>query len=123
MEIKNNQFSQSEISQYEDIKNTVYKKYKINTVNNVYLILNKINKHKNSLGNYVECGTFKGSTLLTAAQFCKENNITKELVGIDTFGGFPYEGSNNPFDLPEFFEVLFKDQKISQTHFDQFLKS
>jgi hypothetical protein len=119
MKVNHKQFSPTEISQYENVKNTIWEKFKLNTVNNVYLILNKINKHKNSLGDFVECGTFKGSTLLTAAQFCKENNISKKLVGIDTFGGFPYKGSNNPFDLPEFFEVLFKNQKISQTHFNQ----
>ena len=92
MKVKHKQFSPTELSQYENVKNTIWEKFKLNTVNNVYLILNKINKHKNSLGDFVECGTFKGSTLLTAAQFCKENNISKKLVGIDTFGGFPYKG-------------------------------
>ena len=112
-------FTLQEVKEYESIKLTLSTKFNLNVINNIYLILNKINKHKNSLGNYVECGTFRGSTLLSAAQYCEQNGIGTKLVGIDTFGGFPYTGPHNPLDLPEYFIHLFKSQKITQDHFEK----
>ena len=41
MKVKHKQFSPTEISQYENVKNTIWEKFKLNTVNNVYLILNR----------------------------------------------------------------------------------
>ena len=119
MKTLDKQFSSLEVKNYENIKLDVYTKFNLKPVNNIYLILNKINKNKHLKGNYVECGTFKGTTLLSAAQFCKQNNINTKLVGIDTFGGFPYKGLHNPLDLPDHFIQLFKSQKITQDHFEK----
>ena len=112
-------FTTQEVKEYENIKSILSTKFTLNPISNIYLILNKINKHRHLLGNYVECGTFRGSTLLSAAQFCEQNNINTKLVGIDTFGGFPNKDFYNPLDLPEYFETLFKDQKITESHFNK----
>tara|TARA_R110002167_G_scaffold45006_3_gene135239 strand:- start:286 stop:1044 length:759 start_codon:yes stop_codon:yes gene_type:complete len=119
MSCYNKKFTTKEVKEYENVKSILFTKFKLNTANNIYLILNKINKHKHSLGNYVECGTFKGSTLLSVAQFCKQNDINTKLVGVDTFGGFPNKNSHNPLDLPEYFKTLFKNQKITESHFNK----
>jgi len=40
-------FTLQEVKEYESIKLTLSTKFNLNVVNNIYLILNKIKKHKN----------------------------------------------------------------------------
>lgn len=52
-------------------------------------------------GSIVECGVFRGFSLMTFAQLSaalEPNNLTRRIYGFDTFGGFP---SISTLDRPE----------------------
>jgi hypothetical protein len=90
----------------------------LEVVDNVFMICYALEKTRHLSGSYVECGVFKGSTLLTANEFCKLRGIDKLFVGCDTFSGFPATKEINPNDLPEMFEILYKSGKITEKHYD-----
>lgn len=51
-------------------------------------------------GSIVECGVFRGSSLMTFAQLSaalEPNNLTRRIYGFDSFGGFPsVSAADNP---------------------------
>ena len=118
MVVVEKEFDLKEIELYEKSKSQTSKEFNLNPVNNIYLILNKLSKRLNNDAAYVECGTFRGNTLLTAANFLKSKNIDKKLFGIDTFEGFPAK-EHYYKDLPSYFEVLLNSKKITQDHYEK----
>ena len=89
----------------------------LDVVDNVFTICYALEKTRHLSGAYVECGVFKGSTLLTANEFCKLRSIDKPFIGCDTFSGFPASKEANPNDQPEMFESLYKSGKITEKHY------
>lgn len=88
----------------------------INVVDNVYLLCYALEATRNLQGIYLECGVNKGSTLLTAHEYCKIRNIQKKFIGIDSFNGFPDNKTSNINDKPEMFDKLLSCEKITSHH-------
>jgi hypothetical protein len=84
---------------------------------NVFLLCHALESTKNLDGIYLECGVYKGSTILTANEYCKIRGIEKEFLGVDSFKGFPKNQTTNHNDLPEAFETLFSSKKITKEHY------
>lgn len=51
-------------------------------------------------GEIIECGVYKGASLLRFATFrmLLENNYSRKIYGFDAFGTFPNEGLESPLD-------------------------
>ena len=84
---------------------------------NNLLLLQKIKEIKS--GVFVQCGVFKGWTLVPALLYCEKYNYDIEFHGFDTFGGFPSDVISNPKDEPIQFIDLFENGAIDQEHFDK----
>ena len=84
---------------------------------NNLLLLQKIKEIKS--GVFVQCGVFKGWTLVPALLYCEKYNYDIEFHGFDTFGGFPNDVISNPNDEPTQFIDLFENGAIDQEHFDK----
>ena len=65
---------------------------------NNLLLLQKIKEIKS--GVFVQCGVFRGWTLVPALLYCKKYNYDIEFHGFDTFGGFPDDVVSNSNDEP-----------------------
>lgn len=85
---------------------------------NVFTICYALEKTKNLKGSYVECGVFKGTTLLTANEFCRLRKIDRNFIGCDTFSGFPETEEVNNNDKPEMFEKLHSEGRITKNHYE-----
>lgn len=118
MKIDYAKFNPQEVELFEQAKELSKAKYNLNPVNNTYIILHKLNQYRDTDAAYVECGTFKGNTLLTAANYCQLKGIDKKLIGVDTFKGFPNTEHYHK-DLPEYFTELYQQQKISEFHYNK----
>ena len=111
------EFDSSFITLCENIKSEVKGQFDdLVVVNNIFLILKKLMENKDNHGNYVECGVFKGGTLIPAVTFTKNMNINFNFTGIDTFSGFP-NLENDDNDLPSKFIDLYERKLISEQHF------
>jgi hypothetical protein len=88
----------------------------LNVSDNVMLLCHALENTKHTNGIYLECGVFKGSTLLTTNEFCKIRNIHKKFLGVDSFSGFPPKQTTNMNDLPKAFDDLLLSNKISKEH-------
>ena len=111
------EFNSDLLNLYFEIKDECLKKYEdLTIVNNVCLIFQKLFENKQKKGNYVECGVFKGGTLIPAVTFSEETEIEFNFTGVDTFKGFP-NLKNNPNDLPSKFIELYDSKLISENHF------
>ena len=84
---------------------------------NNLLLLQKIKEIKS--GVFVQCGVFKGWTLVPALLYCEKYNYDIEFHGFDTFGGFPGDVVSNSNDEPTQFIDLFENGAIDQEHFDK----
>ena len=73
------------------------------------------------LGDVVEAGVYKGTSLISCALFMKNHKtLKKKLIwGYDTFEGFPKISS---LDEPNNFTYLYKKNKISKIHYQKILK-
>lgn len=73
------------------------------------------------LGDVVEAGVFKGTSLISCALFMKYNKTLKNKLiwGYDTFKGFP---KISPLDQLNNFSNLYKKNKISKTHYQKIFK-
>lgn len=109
------------LSSINKCKEFVRSSLHLNPVNNVNLLCEKAYCTRHLLGSIVECGVFQGTSLFTLAAFCREHNIKKKIWGFDSFGGFP-KGLIHPYDHPEYFEVLRKEGKITEAHYQGALK-
>lgn len=109
------------LSMHDDAVNLAKNSIKnlgLNVGDNVIMLCYALEKTKNLNGIYLECGVYRGSTILTAHEFCKLKNIDKNFIGVDSFNGFPLNQIANANDLPEAFDQLLSDGKISKEHYD-----
>jgi hypothetical protein len=90
----------------------------LNIGDNVFLICHALEKTKHLNGCYLECGVFRGSTILTSRKFCEIRGIDKNFYGADSFEGFPEGQTTNSKDSPEAFLDLYQQGKITKEHLD-----
>ena len=121
MKILEKKFSNSHLQECEIIKKIAIREFNLLPVNNICLILKKIKELKNTKGHYVECGTYRGNTLIPTALYSKSKGYfsNKKLIGIDTFKGFPIITKHDYRDLPSYFEILKKSDLITENHFNK----
>ena len=118
--IKEKKFDEKLLTLYSEIKENCSKEFdNIKIVNNIFLIFQKLFENKDKKGNYVECGVFRGGTLIPAITFAKDNDIDFNFIGVDTFTGFPTTFQPNENDFPAKFIKLYEDGLISENHFNK----
>ena len=109
-------------SEVDRIKKEIKIRFNITPGNNICLLMHKLLPVLGLRGDWVECGTFEGRTLLPIAQlFAKMPRFAplhKTIYGMDSFEGFPVS-KHHPNDLPERFKDLYKDKLISKDHFEK----
>lgn len=101
----------------DKVKDIVYRKYKIQPSNNIYLLINELIRLDTRKGIYLELGTFRGSTLLSCAEACLLFDLNTNLFGLDTFEGFPENIEFHKYDHPKHFIELFKNKLITESHY------
>ena len=116
--ITKKQFTSKHLSDCEYIKDIYRTKYMLEPINNIILILEKLKTSPK--GQYVECGTFQGKTLIPAALYCEQNNLFQDrlLIGMDSFEGFPIS-KHHPNDLPIMFQHLWSTGSITEDHYEK----
>jgi len=120
MKVIKKYFTKQHLNDCDTVK-LLCKAINCNPVNNINLILQKLKEYHNTNGAYVECGTYRGNTILPAAIYSKHFDVFQSqlLYGIDTFKGFP-KTNNNEHDYrdhPMFFKTLYENKEIDQLHF------
>ena len=122
MKIIKKYFTTQHLKDCETIK-SLSTEFNCNPVNNINLILQKLKEYHNTDGAYVECGTYRGNTIIPAAMYSKHFNVfkTQLFYGIDTFKGFPKTDSkeHDYRDHPMFFETLYNDKEIDRSHYEK----
>ena len=113
-------FSAEHLKVCESIKQQSINSFNLNPVNNICLILEKIKLLNELEGHYVECGTFKGNTLIPTALYSLNTGFfqDKKIIGIDTFKGFPIK-EHNEKALPSYFSILYKNNLITEDHYNK----
>lgn len=83
------------------------------------------NKAKNTTGEIVECGVFKGASLSRFAMFREllENYDTRKIIGFDIFGKFPKTEFNQDVKKRDQFISEAGEQGISKEQLFQVLKN
>jgi hypothetical protein len=109
------QFDKNILKKSSRAKEFVNDKYNLSAGNNINLVCEKL--YNNLPGAYVECGVFKGNTFFVIAEFIKQNGITSEMYGFDTFSGFPSDFEDE--DRPEQFKKLIKSGLIDEEHYEK----
>mgnify|MGYP003656484719 FL=1 len=124
METRHKEFRQEHLHECDIIKYQAQKQFNLTPVNNIYLILQKLKELNSVEGHYVECGTYKGNTLLPAALYSKHTGFFKDkkIIGIDTFEGFPPSTEHHEYDLPSYFTTLYNNNLISENHYNKAIK-
>lgn len=120
MKIIKKQFTKEHLQECKYIKQIASNDFNLNPVNNICLILQKLKELSDVEGDYVECGTFKGNTLIPAALYSSNMGFfkNKKIIGIDTFEGFPIK-EHNKKDLPSYFNVLYNNNLITEDHYNK----
>lgn len=78
--------------------------------------------HDAIMGDIVEAGVYRGNTLLALGMFLKEIGSEKIVYGYDSFEGFPLEAYHE-YDLPNQFEALFAEGRLSDEHYRAVVKN
>lgn len=120
MEIQSKTFTKEHLDICSNIKQQAQEKFNLSPVNNICLILQKLKEFNNTEGHYVECGTFRGNTLIPAALYSLNEGFfkNKKIIGIDTFKGFPIK-EHNEKDLPSYFNILYNNKLITEDHYNK----
>jgi hypothetical protein len=79
------------------------------------------NNYDKLSGDILEVGVFNGGSLLSTALLLKELNSDKKVYGFDSFSGFGNSYHNN--DELEQFGILFKENKITESHYSDIKKN
>lgn len=74
-----------------------------------------LKNHQKITGDIVECGVFRGRSLLGIALALQRKKSKKLVYGFDSFSGFP---RLCPKDHPSNFRSLFKQKRITKKHFE-----
>ena len=109
-------FNNEILKNLDKTTNEIKNKFGLNSTNALKLIVQKILEFGEN-GTYVECGVFQGKTLLNIAQFLKNENFNFNLIGVDSFEGFPDNVIDHKFDQPSYFTTLFEKKQISKDHY------
>ena len=119
MEIQSKTFTKEHLDICSNIKQQAQEKFNLSPVNNICLILQKLKELNNTEG-HVECGTFRGNTLIPTALYSLNAGFfkNKKIIGIDTFKGFPIK-EHNEKDLPSYFNILYNDKLITEDHYNK----
>lgn len=121
MIVKEKKFDEDFLKSSFEMKKKCIRKFDdLTIVNNIFLIFKKLLENRDSDGTYVECGVFRGGTLIPSVTFAKENDIDFNFIGVDTFNGFPSKSKSkyDVNDLPSKFVDLYETGLISKNHFD-----
>jgi O-methyltransferase len=110
-------FDKTFIAKTNSIKEAVIQKYNIEPSNNICLLINELIRLDKNQGVYLELGTFRGSTLLSCAEASVLFKLNTNLIGLDTFEGFPKNLRINNYDHPKHFTELYKNKLITDTHY------
>ena len=120
MRVVNREFDKEFLNLFLNIKDKCVKDFNdLTIVNNIFLIFHKLLENKDRGGRYLECGVFRGGTLIPTVNFINSEigmDIWK-IVGVDTFSGFPSSKETHFNDLPSKFIDLYRDGIISEEHF------
>ena len=76
--------------------------------------------HNNFEGDIVEAGVFQGKSLISTALLLKKLKSNKKVYGYDTWSGYP--PIYHKYDETDYWEILFKKDKISREHFEKTLR-
>ncbi len=76
--------------------------------------------HDNFAGDIVEAGVFQGKSLISTALLLKKLKSNKKVYGYDTWSGYP--PIYHKYDETDYWETLFKKDKISKEHFEKTLR-
>jgi|TARA_R110000787_G_scaffold283522_1_gene396446 hypothetical protein len=119
MKIKEKIFTKEHLEECEYIKQQARDKFNLTPVNNICLILLKLKELNERKGHYVECGTYRGNTLIPSALYAEYHGYfqNQKLIGVDTFKGFPSTTQHDPRDLPTYFKTLRSQNQITEDHF------
>lgn len=114
------EFSERLVDSVEVAKLRAISRYKVVPINNANLVCEKLYKMRELTDSavYVECGVFRGYTILPVALFLQQENINFNMIGFDSFEGFP-DGILSPLDFPTYFKSLLRDGEITPAHFDK----
>ena len=115
------QFTKEHLLECDKIRQTANKTFNLNSHNALCLIFQKIKELSKVGGDFIECGTWKGNTLIPTAMYSMETGyfLNKKLFGVDTFKGFPSTKNHHKKDLPSYFNVLYKEGKITKDNLDK----
>jgi hypothetical protein len=119
--MKTYQIDNDVLKDFEELKIEANKLLKVPSgqsvgYNNV-LLLQKIKEKKS--GIFVQCGVFRGWTLIPAILYCRKHNYDFEFYGFDTFYGFPDNVTSNQNDEPTKFIELFDKGLITEDHYNK----
>lgn len=110
------------------IKKTFEKKYRIshfdrNLINTHENICEGIELTKNIIGDYIEIGVYMGGSALTALNYMKEINLSRNVYLLDTFNGFNYEESKDSLDI-EWYKThdVFENEIKAKLYLNETLK-
>ena len=119
--MKTLQIDKDVIQDFEQIKIEANKLLNIPSEKSVgynnLLILQKIKEKKS--GTFVQCGVYRGWTLIPAILYCQKYGYDFKFYGLDTFNGFPIDVISNPKDDPIEFIDLLEKKLIEQKHFNK----
>tara|TARA_Y100000034_G_C6804599_1_gene361172 strand:- start:121 stop:894 length:774 start_codon:yes stop_codon:yes gene_type:complete len=118
--IHKRQFTEEHLYECNNIKRLAVNNFNLNSVaNNICLIFQKLKELNNVDGDFVECGTYRGNTLIPTALYSSQTGyfLKNKIIGIDTFKGFPVTKTHSKKDLPSYFKALYLRKKISEDHF------
>ena len=99
-------------------KHLVEEGYGLKPGNSIMLICQKLAELKSKTNIYVECGVYQGNTLFSVAIFLQLRSIKLNMLGLDTFEGFP-DQELDPKDKPRAFNLLLEQNLISQGHYEK----
>lgn len=99
-------------------KKHVKEVYGLRPGNNINLICEKLIEINDIEGVYAECGVFQGNTIFSVGSFINRMSLDRDILGFDTFDGFP-DMKIDYRDRPQFFEELYKNNEITKDHYDK----
>jgi len=82
-------------------------------------LISGLNQTLDLEGNVIECGVFRGGSLIKIAQALKNRSSKKIIYGLDTFNGHPYT-DNNETPIIKGYEGKVNFIKINKLIFDDF---
>jgi hypothetical protein len=124
MKILDKTFKNEDQQLYKSIQQQVRSQFPdIKTCNNSYLVMDKLKYQSNNTPTVVECGVYKGGTLITTKLFADKYlpNTDLNLIGVDSFNGFPSKEFNK-HDIVDQFKLMYSSGDITEDHLNKAIK-